>query len=179
MILTIYQGTRLLSVSYCNRKLEELEQKNTLSHIREYDVTLGTLEKDEELKALAKSISYYRDIIERLKESFSNLTDEELINFVIEQMVSKIKESKLSKVSISFSHVSKYTIEIKINNVFTTELTFKNKVYKEISYPNEHYDGYNDTAEFIVSTVETPFLKEVISTINTSINEKLPGILTQ
>ena len=176
MILAIYKGTTLLSISYCNRKLKELNEKYTLEHIREYDITLETLEKDEALNALTKSISYYNDIIERLENNFANIEDDDLIKFVIEQIIFKIKESKLNKVSLSFYYVSEYTVEIRIDNVFSTELTLKKKVYENSYELNEHYDGYNDTSKFVSIATATSFLKETISTVKKAITEELPEI---
>jgi len=178
MSLAIYEGTTLLSISYCDRKLNKLREKETLESMRGYDVTIGTLNRDKKLKELADSIEYYREVIEKLKKSIENVNDDEIIKFIIDQMIINIKKAERTKVSISFSYVSKYTVEVRVDNIFSTEVTFKRKAYEKHYYPNENYDGYNDTAEFVFDTTETSFLKEIISTVRKEINDKLPGIET-
>ena len=172
MSLAIYNGTTLLSISYCNRKLVDLEKQYNSTSIRGHDIS----PEDPELKKLSESILYYSDIIAELKNNFASMEDNELINFVIDQIVLKIKESKLTKASISFSCVSEYTVEITIANVFSTELTFKKKVYEISSEPNDDYDGYLDTAKSISVSTKTSYLNEIISTIKKAINDKVPKI---
>ena len=174
-ILTIYEGTTLLSISYCNRMLDELNKKNTLAHIREFDVT----KEDPKIDSLRKKISHYGDIVEELKKNFANIEDNDLINFVVDQMILKIKESKLTKISISFCYINEYTVQITIDNIFSTELTFKSKVYEASSCPNEHYDGYNDKNEYISTITQTSFFEEITSTIKKAINDELPKITIQ
>ena len=172
MSLAIYNGTTLLSISYCNRKLVDLDKQYNLASIREHDIS----PEDPELKKLNEGILYYKDIIAELKDNFASMEDDELINFVIDQIVFKIKESKLTKTSISFSCVSEYTVEITITNVFSTELTFKKKVYEISSEPNDDYDGYLDTAKFISVSRKTSYLDEIIFTIKKSISNQIPKI---
>ena len=172
MSLAIYNGTTLLSISYCNRKLVDLEKQYNSTSIRGHDVS----PEDPELKKLSESILYYSDIIAELKNNFASMEDDELINFVIDQIVLKIKESKLTKASISFSCVSEYTVEITITNVFSTELTFKKKVYEISSEPNDDYDGYLDTAKCTSVSRKTSYLDEIIFTIKKSISNQIPKI---
>lgn len=176
MILTIYKGTTLLSASYCERQLEELNEKYTLAHIRGYDVTMETFEKEPELQELANKISYYTDMLKKLESDFGKMDEDELIEFITNEMVKKIKQASSIKVSIEHSHVSQYTVMFSIDKIFSTEATFKNKVYEHVWEPNEEYDGYLDTAKEICVPTETAFLKKIISKMKGVLNNKLPNV---
>lgn len=177
MVRAIYKGNTMLSISYCSRKLEELEKKNTMAHICGYDVTQETFEKNPELQKLSELILHYRDIMKALLENKAEIkNDEQLISFIVEQIVLKIKEAEKEEVSISFSFVSEYTAEIKVDNIFSTEMTLTEKVYNQEWDFNDEYDGYHDTAEYISTTTTTSFLEDVASSIKNDIDSKLPEV---
>ena len=174
MILTIYEGITLVSSSYCKRKLEELEERNTLAHIQVSDGAMQAYSKTDEYYVLTRSIGRYRDVLSSLNNCFKNLSNEEIIDYVTTQMALKIKEKAITKVTIEVFHESEYTVEFRINNVFSTEVTFKEKVYEEGYYPNDEYDGYNDTAKYIRYAKKTDFLNNAIEGIKNELQKKVP-----
>lgn len=169
MARAIYEGNTLLSISHCSRKIEEIDNKRTLA----YD----DFKRDPEFERLSEILLIYKRIMKSLLENKAEIkNDEQLISFIVEQMVLKIKEAEKEEVSISFSFVSEYTVEIKVDNIFSTEMTLTEKVYNQEWDFNDEYDGYHDTAEYISTTTTTSFLEEVASGIKNDIESKLPEV---
>lgn len=173
MPLAVYEDNTLLSVSYCTRKLRELDNKRTLSTCCGLDYT-----HSEKLELLDKEIYYYRHIIAELSHSWEALSDDELLNFISNEMSMKISHSNARKISILFSEVSDYdcTVKIYIYNIFTTELSLSQKPFERSYHYNEHYDGYHDLCEDVYETTATDFLRGFMAKLKDKLHSKLPGV---
>jgi len=167
-ILCIYEGTRLLSISYCNRKLNELVHQETLAH--SCCLHDGA---NSEIEELTDKISNYSRIKGILMKNYSEVDEDALVQFITDEMVSKIKKSGYPNVTVWFKHVNKNTVEIIVSDdIFSTEITFSKKVYDESWEYNEEYDGYLDTAQKVCYYEPTTFLREIASTMKANIESQ-------
>lgn len=175
---TFYEGTNLLSISYCNRNLKMLDNKRSnLLYTRSNGASMQDVVKSREFATVDNKISSYKTIREKLENDFKKASEYELIDFVVKQMINKIEESKATRISISFFPESEYTVKIEINNIFSTELTLRKKVFEILWYSNEEHMEYIKTDDFLRKFKSTDFLREIENIINRAIRTKLPNVL--
>lgn len=174
---TCYEGTNLLSISYCNRSLKMLDNKRSnLLYARSNCTSMQEVVKSREFATVDNKISSYKSIREKLENDFKKASEYELIDFVVDQMIHKVEESKATRISISFFPESEYTVKIEINNIFSTELTLRKKVFEILRYSNEGHIDRMEENKVLSKFKSTAFLKEIEDIIGKTIRTKLPNV---
>lgn len=173
MALAVYDEKELLSIPYCVRKIRKLEHRQGVLISGGFAYL-----HDEELKSIYDHISFYRNIINELERDLRGLSEDELLKFIVDEMIPRIQNSHVTKIKISFSHVDDYlyTVKISIYNVFSTEVSFKHELFQKNWEYNEHYDGYHDLCEYVYTTSATDFMKGIVSKFEKMLKDKLPEV---
>lgn len=175
-----YDGTTLLSLSYCSRKLTDLYHQSILAH------NLTSSCNDYKVQAITENISFYRKVKEELTNMHKNLDGKDLMNLILPLMIQKIDEAHSSQIFITFSYVSSHTLKFTIKkacsshlafkyffeDIFSTEVTFKDELYSESWYPS-----YNGLPKYTRSFIPTYFCKKVKLLIENTIHSSFPNIL--
>ena len=131
-----YDGTTLLSLSYCSRKLTDLYHQSILAH------NLTSSCNDYKVQAITENISFYRKVKEELTNMHKNLDGKDLMDLILPLMIQKIDEAHSSQIFITFSYVSSHTLKFTIKrlalliwhlNIFL-KISFQLKLHLRMSY---------------------------------------------
>lgn len=161
-----YEGSRLLSVQYCVRKIKELEEDLYNSG---YEVFSPD---DEEVNAINEKISFYKSMITRLRTSLGKLNYDKLSKIIVEEIAKKLRDFHGDSLLVLFSYMDAYTFEIMVGNIFVTDFFSKRKLYEKNMLLDRHYDD----SPYVNKVYLSSFGREIISKLEKLLISKAPNI---
>lgn len=168
MPTTIYSGKVLLTPTYCRKEIDRLTDRYHLMSPPFWG------EKAEKRDRILNSLSYYEEIQKSLND-LENLSLDELLKFIAQQIAWKIKEHSSRKISsVDFWKESDYSVRIDIRDVFSVYLTFGQKLYDVDWMYNEHYDGYHDHCEYVSQSTPNAYFNDIQAKLKDFLHMELP-----
>ncbi len=165
-LTSYYEGARLLSISYCERKIEEFNSALFDSGYK------GFSEDDERVKYPKQQISKYTNMLSKLRSYLGKLDADGLCNVIIEEVAKKSKKCGGSKLLVTFSYVDVCTMEILVGNIFSTEISSSKQLYEKSKLLNKFYEPTQCTSRVYL----TQMGKDIIFKIERGLCKKLPNV---
>ncbi len=159
-----YEGARLLSIPYCERKIKELEDCLYDSGYKNFS------EDDERVESIKENLARYRKSLKKLQTSLQKANCDKISKIIAEEIVKKLHSADITKVLVIFSLVDSYSIGVFVGNIFFTEIFTGKQLYERENLLKKQYEQSQYRFHL------TRDGKDIISRIEKYLNGKLPNV---